>query len=345
MNAPFRIGLFTFSGLRSFSNIPYFIFQTLQKTEGVEAVLLSHERPYRRSLAKRVVKLLERLATGRRYMWEKNIGLCRHISAELDAAVARDPVDAILMFGAEGGAFANATIPLFCYTDSIFGARIGLYEDQPWTGLSRSSIREGVRMQQLALDRLDKLFVSSSWAIEQAGSRFGYKGIHEKCEVVSIGANLPSAPSTEDGRSAGPTEIVPFVWLGSYWRRKGGEFAVEVIGRLRESGTNAILHVVGPVQPSRSDSWIRPHGRLSYDIPEEFERLKAIYRESRALLLPTRGDTTPLVISEAFAFGRPAITTRMGGIPEMVVCRKMLASIKSHPHPGKDRESREASSH
>jgi colanic acid/amylovoran biosynthesis glycosyltransferase len=41
-------------------------------------------------------------------------------------------------------------------------------------------------------------------------------------------------------------------------------------------------------------------------------------RETRALLLPSHAEGLPIVIMEAFALGRPVITTRIAGIPELV---------------------------
>jgi colanic acid/amylovoran biosynthesis glycosyltransferase len=40
--------------------------------------------------------------------------------------------------------------------------------------------------------------------------------------------------------------------------------------------------------------------------------------ETRALLLPSHAEGLPIVIMEAFAMGRPVITTRIAGIPELV---------------------------
>lgn len=40
--------------------------------------------------------------------------------------------------------------------------------------------------------------------------------------------------------------------------------------------------------------------------------------ETRALLLPSHAEGLPIVIMEAFALGRPVITTRIAGIPELV---------------------------
>ena len=44
-----------------------------------------------------------------------------------------------------------------------------------------------------------------------------------------------------------------------------------------------------------------------------------VLRRSHFLVLPTRADCTPHVVSEANAFGVPALSTRVGGLPGLVV--------------------------
>jgi glycosyltransferase involved in cell wall biosynthesis len=317
MTAAFRLGVFCVHGLRSFSGIPHAIVQTLRQQGGVEVVLLPAGPPHRPALVKRVLCRAQRALTGRAYLWEKEPARCRHISRQLDVAVQQHGVDAVLLFGSEGCACSETSVPLYAYCDSLFGTRLDLYPDQLLARLSRQGIQDGKRMQQLALDRLSRVFISSRWALERALACCGYTVSGDRVEVVGIGANLPAIPGV--GHSpATNAEEVQFLWVGSYWERKGGEFAVDVVQGLRGRGLNAVLNVVGPVQPRRVFPWLRRHGRLDYENATDFGTVVRLYEKAQALLLPTTADTTPLAISEAFAFGRPAIATPVGGIPEMI---------------------------
>lgn len=49
------------------------------------------------------------------------------------------------------------------------------------------------------------------------------------------------------------------------------------------------------------------------------EDVRAELRDSRGLVLPSFGEGLPVVIMEAFALARPAIATRIAGIPELVM--------------------------
>jgi glycosyltransferase involved in cell wall biosynthesis len=48
------------------------------------------------------------------------------------------------------------------------------------------------------------------------------------------------------------------------------------------------------------------------------DRVKELLAQSRALLLPSFAEGLPVVIMEALAMGRPAISTYIAGIPELV---------------------------
>ena len=59
-------------------------------------------------------------------------------------------------------------------------------------------------------------------------------------------------------------------------------------------------------------------GRLDKSIPAQREKINRLYSQSHFLILPTRADCSPIVIPEANAFGLPAITTEVGGVPSLI---------------------------
>jgi len=48
------------------------------------------------------------------------------------------------------------------------------------------------------------------------------------------------------------------------------------------------------------------------------DEIRALLRESRALVLPSFAEGLPVVIMEAFALARPVISSYVAGIPELV---------------------------
>jgi glycosyltransferase involved in cell wall biosynthesis len=285
--------------LDGFSGIPGHLIAALRERAEVTEWRLPEYRP---ALAKR---LMVRASPGQ-YLWEKDRARCQFLSRAIDERAARGEVDAVLLFGSEACAFCETAVPIYGFGDSIFGTRVGLYGDQQ--DISGRSIREGIDVQQRALDKLRAFFSTSRWAIDRAVRTFGYRIDEGKIVVTGIGANLPhvdAAPPLPEG----PPRLL---WVGVDWGRKGGHLAVAIVRALRASGVEARLDVVGPVNPPASADWLTLHGRL------DGAPLGAAYASASALLLPTRADLTPIVIAEAAMYGRPSFATPVGGIPEMI---------------------------
>jgi glycosyltransferase involved in cell wall biosynthesis len=316
MRSPFRLGIFSAHPLRTFSGgLPHNLVTHLQRIQDVQVTVLPAGPTYRPSFRKRLWPGLARRWSGKTYLWEKEPARCRYYSRQLDEAVQRQPVDAVLLFGSELCADAATSVPLYGYGDSLFGSRIDLYPDQQSNAMNPASIAEGRAVQQRALERLRKLFLSSRWAWDRARERFGYAVPDDRVEVVGIGANLPVVPPPE-------VEPVPlasrFAWVGNFWERKGGAFALDLVEALRQTHPEATLEVIGDVQPQQRPAWLHLHGKLNYENPADFQRLQGVYRGAAGLLLPSTGDLTPLAIAEAFAFSRPVFATTVGAIPEMI---------------------------
>lgn len=283
----------------------------------LEIDIFGYHRHYRASFLKRVQKRLARAMTGQIYVWEKEPRRCRHISSELDKFVLARKLDAVLMFGSEGCAYSTSNVPIYCYADSIFGSRSDFYSDQ--RNMSAISIKHGRLVQQLALNRVSRIFISSQWAVDKATENYQYRYDASKFKVVGIGANLPDSVY-----EASPSDVpftkkrVSFIWVGVDWERKRGEFAVAVVRALREKGLDARLHVIGPIDYTGGETWVVPHGSLDYMVPKDMELITQLYRDSSGLILPSAADLTPIVIAEAYAFGRPVFASNVGGVPEMV---------------------------
>jgi glycosyltransferase involved in cell wall biosynthesis len=309
-----RIGLFAPQGLRSLSSIPLYLSRALAVRPEVDLVLHEPGPGYRAPLWKRAGRHVARRVTGRQFLWDKDDDRIRHYSRAIDEWGERCHPDAILLFGSELCGRSISRVPIFGYADSLFGSRIDFYPDQQRSLLSERSVRAARQVQQRGLDRMTCLFMSSSWAVERARAQFDYDGIDDKTAVVGIGANLPFIP--EAPRPAPRARSL--LWIGVDWRRKGGDFAADVVTELRRRGLEVTLHVVGVPGEAADRPGIRWHGRLDYENDADLESLRALYAESAALLLPSRADLTPIAIAESFAFGRPVIATRVGGIPEMV---------------------------
>jgi len=299
-----RIGIVG-AHLRGFSGIPTNLIAAMRSHAEVIEHTLPDPRP---RLGKRIVMRSRRALTGRAYLWDKDPERCAMQSRALDAFAASANVDAILLFGSEACAFSETTVPLFGFGDSVFGSRVDLYDDQRFPHVSAQSVREGFEVQQRALRKMRRFFITSRWAWERAQQVFGYDVPDEKIEVTLIGANLPHLASVPPSQPA-----LRLLWVGVDWKRKRGDFAIAIVAVLRARGFDARLDIAGAKPPSPPPEWVTVHGSLSASTG-----LGDRYASAAALLLPTIADLTPIVIAEAAMYGRPAIATPIGGIPEMV---------------------------
>jgi glycosyltransferase involved in cell wall biosynthesis len=167
---------------------------------------------------------------------------------------------------------------------------------------------------QQAIDHAAYVFVTSEFILEGA-RRFGTHIPPEKATVTQMGANFKEWPAYDAARL--PPPPLRLLWLGTTWEGKGGPEALAVLDTLARMGTAVELHLVGRIPDNLDHPNVYVYGFLRKEVAEERERLMALYRQSHLLLLPTRKDSTPSGLSEAAAFGVPAVTTTVGGIPGM----------------------------
>lgn len=140
----------------------------------------------------------------------------------------------------------------------------------------------------------------------------------DKIKVVHCG--LESAYFVTD---ATPYQEEPrLVCIGRLNEQKGQLLLLEAARRLAGQGMNfeVVLIGDGELRP-QLEAYIREHslerhviltGSLTNsEVREEIQR-------ARALVLPSFAEGLPIVIMEAMAAGRPALTTYVAGIPELV---------------------------
>jgi glycosyltransferase involved in cell wall biosynthesis len=109
-----------------------------------------------------------------------------------------------------------------------------------------------------------------------------------------------------------PNTRIQVLFIGADFRRKGGDVVYE-LARL-ERFANVDFHVVSP-HAEMGPANVRVHRSLAPESPD----LIRLTAASDIFILPTRADISPNAVMEAAACGLPAIVTRCGGIPEIVL--------------------------
>lgn len=131
----------------------------------------------------------------------------------------------------------------------------------------------------------------------------------EKIVVIPPGVNV-----SEWRRSApreplkGPAKIL---FVGGNFERKGGLNLLDAFRALRDLGLE--LHLV-----TRDKIASEPGVFVYNDMEPNSQPLKRLFHHCDIFVLPTFGDTIPLVLSEAGAAGMAIVSTNIAGIPEVV---------------------------
>jgi glycosyltransferase involved in cell wall biosynthesis len=102
------------------------------------------------------------------------------------------------------------------------------------------------------------------------------------------------------------------LFVGGSFARKGGDLLLDVYRR--QFADRADLHLVTQEPPPD----LPPGVFLYSDLSPNDARMRELYARSDLFVLPTNADMSPWVVVEAMATGLPVITTRVGGIPDMV---------------------------
>lgn len=155
--------------------------------------------------------------------------------------------------------------------------------------------------------RVALFFPFSGWAGEVLVEDCGLAP--ERVHAINVGLDLelwPCVPKT------GTPKRPQILFVGGEFHRKGGDLLLDVY-REHFAGS-ADLHLVTRHPPAN----LPPNVCVHTDFRANDPRLRELYAECDVFALPTRADMSPWVIVEAMATGRPVITTRTGGIPDMV---------------------------
>lgn len=139
-----------------------------------------------------------------------------------------------------------------------------------------------------------------------------------KIHIARCGIDLeqfePAPPVAADNQT--------LVCVGRLCPQKGQVHIPAAVAALRQRFPALRVILVGD-GPSRAEiaAEIAAHGVADQVILHGWgtnQQVRALISDSRALLLPSYAEGLPVVIMEAFAMGRPVISTTIAGIPELV---------------------------
>ena len=144
----------------------------------------------------------------------------------------------------------------------------------------------------------------SNWVKQSLVDDYGCR--EQDVAVISPGIDVDHFADAERGN-----ELPRILFVGADFVRKGGDLLLEVFReRLR--------HKAELVLVTRAHVAEEPGVRVYRTVTHNSQALLELYRSADIFALPTRADCYSLVCLEALASGLPVVTTRVGGIPDIL---------------------------
>lgn len=303
---------------RSWSGITYYLGQTLQKNIGNVDFLGPVPIPWvldktLRGMAK-FTRLVFRTEYIPKYSLLKNI----YASLYLRWKMAGRHYDFLLAPAAASElAYCGTKLPIIYFGDATYKLYSTFYKKE-FEKLNSFSKWEGNFLERRALRKSSLIVFTSQWASQSAINDYGVHA--DKIEIMQFGANIDTVPPPNLIFKKQENSLLTLFFLSVDWERKGGAIAFDTLKCLLAQGIEAKLIVCGCIPPpefAHPNLEVIPF--LNKNNAADFQTFVDLFSSVHFLLLPTRADCTPVVNSEANAYGVPVITTNVGGVADTVI--------------------------
>jgi glycosyltransferase involved in cell wall biosynthesis len=303
---------------RSWSGITYYLGQTVQQHIGDVHFLGPVPIPW---LLDKTCRALQKVSrTLFRSEWLPKYSLLKNVYASwyLGRKMKGQQYDFVLAPSAAPElAYLKTNVPIVYFGDATYKVYSETY-DKEFANLSAFSRWEGNHLENKSLHKSKFVILTSNWAANSAINDYNIPA--DDVNVMLLGANIEQAPDRSTILQKQQNPILTLLFLAVDWDRKGGSLAYDALLTLHQQGIEAKLIVCGCTPPSQfqhPSMEVIPF--INKNLESDYQLFVRILSTSHFLLLPTRADCSLLVAMEANSYGVPAITTRVGGVPDVVI--------------------------
>jgi glycosyltransferase involved in cell wall biosynthesis len=301
--------------MRTWSGLSYSFFSELQRRGRLHRAF-AVEPPACRKL----VFMLKNVDIDRK-RWRKRFYTDTGYRDALTAALRRrlEPTDFDHNFVQIGAMFnaaeaSDGKTGSFSYSDSS----VAESTRSPYApkGLSAKRVDRVIAYEKQVYHGMTKVFTCGQYLRESLIRDYA---LPPEC-VVAIGAGvvLDRVPEPETQKRYDTREILI---LGADFHRKGGWDLLRALRVVRQRVPGATLHVVGPPTlniPTDLMDGVVFHGYLDKAKPDEWEKLKGIFRRCSLFALPSLYEPFGVAPLEAMAHQIPCVLSNIGALKEMV---------------------------
>lgn len=296
---------------KALSGTPYKIGEQL-KTIGCEIVWIKINKSFLYKLYNKIGSVLNTLSRKKIIINHTIIGAILQ-SASLNKNAIKE-CDLLFAPMASEALFTLKTAkPIIYLSDATFSIMVGYY----FKNLSQSAIKQGNKIEQIALNKSTAIIVASDWARNSVIN--DYHQPPKKVHFIELGANIDKKDIVK--RTYQFDGHLDLLFLGVDWIRKGGEIAIEATQYLNEKGIPTTLHIVGIKNLNKETKnlpYVNYIGFLDKNIPEQYNILVSIIKKCHCLLLPTLAECAGIAFCESSANGLPIFSHKTGGVENYV---------------------------
>lgn len=212
-------------------------------------------------------------------------------------------------------------LPIVIWIDTPLVGLFGVYAYL--SNLCDETAKDIFQMEKRALEKASQIIVTSDWAKSVIMDLYDVN--NNKIEIITRGANLEIIPdrSIKDIElliNQRSKKVCRLLFSGVEWERKGGDVAIRVVEKLNRMGLSTELVVIGcqPEIDKPYPNFVKVYGYVNKLNPQGKAKIIELISSSHFLILPTKADTNPHVLTEANAFGVPCLATNMMGISTVI---------------------------
>jgi glycosyltransferase involved in cell wall biosynthesis len=320
------------SDLHQWSGTGYYIHSAL-RNNGVQTIPIGNLGD-RYDRITRVKTYLYKRLFSQKYRKDREPLRLKFYAYQVKKCLSSINYDAVFSPGTLPIAYLRTKKPIIFWTDTTFAGMIDFYPG--FKNLCRESIRDGNRMEQLALSKSCVAIYSSEWAADTATDNYDVNPA--KVKVVPFGANIDCNRDNEEVHkiiNCKEFDVCKLLFIGVDWVRKGGDISIKAAELLNQRGIKTEIHIVGCTPPGEMPSFAKLHGFVSKKTEEGRSLLDKLFKESHFLIMPSRAECSGIVFAEASSFGLPSIATKVGGIPTAIHDGKNGQTFALHEGPEK----------
>jgi alpha-maltose-1-phosphate synthase len=168
-----------------------------------------------------------------------------------------------------------------------------------------SQVRAARRFEDRVYAAATLVVAQSEWAARSLRSTYGVQP--ERVRVIPFGVPMPPAVARHE-----PDGLPKVTFVGKSLQRKGG---LRLLQTFREHLRGRCELNLVTLEPLAPEPGVRVHNGFTPGDP----RLTDLLSRSAVFAFPSDMDNSPYSVLEAMVAGLPVVTTRVGGIPEMVL--------------------------